>query len=89
MIIGLTVRIFAWTPAPANLLKTSRGTGFSLAGGRAGAEARISERLSLKGEYLYLHMADKNVVYIPANNKNIDFGNNAHLIRVGLNFAFN
>ena len=55
----------------------------------AGAEARISERLSLKGEYLYLHMADKNVVYIPANNKNIDFGNNAHLIRVGLNFAFN
>ena len=57
----------------------------------AGVEARISEHLSLKGEYLYLHMADKNVVYDSdsTNDQDIDFGHNAHLFRLGLNFAFN
>ncbi len=60
----------------------------------AGVEARLSEHLSLKGEYLYLRMADKNVVYDNTADGNgtdqdIDFGHNAHLFRVGLNFAFN
>ena len=56
----------------------------------AGVEARLSEHLSLKGEYLYLRMADKNVVYDNTADGNgtdqdIDFGHNAHLFRVGLN----
>ena len=54
-----------------------------------GVEARISEHLSLKGEYLYLHLADKNLVYNSTNDADIDFGHNAHLFRLGLNVHLN
>ena len=52
----------------------------------AGVEARLSDRWSFKSEYLYLVTADKNVVYDPAEGNDIDFGFDAHLFRVGLNY---
>ena len=78
------------TQANKTSLKTSHGTGVQpgLVAG-VGVEARISEHLSLKGEYLYLHLADKNLVYNSTNDADIDFGHNAHLFRLGLNVHLN
>ncbi len=68
------------------------GTQFGLITG-FGVEARLSEYVSLKGEYLYMRLADKNVVYkIDANSNttyDVDFSNQSHLIRMGLNFHLN
>ena len=78
------------TQANKTSLKTSHGTGCSPGWWLvSGVEARISEHLSLKGEYLYLHLADKNLVYNSTNDADIDFGHNAHLFRLGLNVHLN
>ncbi len=52
----------------------------------AGVEARLSDRWSFKSEYLYLVTADQNIVYDTANDRDIDFGFDAHLFRAGLNY---
>ena len=52
----------------------------------AGVEARLSERWSFKSEYLYLVTADKNIVFDTSENQDIDFGFDAHVFRVGLNY---
>lgn len=54
-----------------------------------GAETQFSDRISIKGEYLYVQIADKNVVYEQRSLKDADFGSRAHLFRVGLNYRFN
>ncbi|WP_136656790.1 outer membrane beta-barrel protein [Nitratireductor sp. XY-223] len=55
----------------------------------AGVEARLSDRWSFKSEYLYLVTADKNLVYDTTNGQDVDFGFDAHIFRVGLNYKFN
>ncbi|WP_419913056.1 outer membrane protein [Hoeflea sp.] len=55
----------------------------------AGVEARLSDRWSFKSEYLYLVTADKNLVYNTTANQEVEFGFDAHLFRVGLNYKFN
>ncbi|WP_136656791.1 outer membrane beta-barrel protein [Nitratireductor sp. XY-223] len=55
----------------------------------AGVEARLSDRWSFKSEYLYLVTADKNLVYDTTNGQEVEFGFDAHIFRVGLNYKFN
>ncbi len=55
----------------------------------AGVEAQLSDRWSFKSEYLYLVIADKNIVYDTSLNQDIDFGFDAHIFRVGLNYKLN
>ena len=68
------------------------GTNLGLVAG-AGIEARLSESWSLKGEYLYVKMAQENVVYDEMNfvdiPEDIDFSHRSHILRVGLNYHFN
>ncbi len=53
----------------------------------AGVEARLSKHLSLKSEYLYVQLDDRNVDYInDIALEDIDFGNHAHMLRLGLNY---
>ena len=54
----------------------------------AGAEGRLSERWSMKAEYLYTVFADKNIIY-DTRSADIDFGFDTHMFRVGLNYKFN
>lgn len=52
----------------------------------AGIEARLSERLSMKGEYLYVQLEDENVVYQDIGDRDISLYSNTHLVRLGLNY---
>ena len=54
-----------------------------------GVEAALADNWSLKAEYLFVQTAVENQVYETANNRDIDFSNRSHQLRVGLNFQPN
>jgi opacity protein-like surface antigen len=54
----------------------------------AGVETRLTDRWSLKGEYLYAQFDKQTVVYGTNEHNEIDFSDRAHIFRVGLNYKF-
>jgi len=55
----------------------------------AGVETKLSDHWSLKGEYLYVDAGSTTVAYDVPNNEKLEFNNEAHIFRFGLNYAFN
>jgi opacity protein-like surface antigen len=52
----------------------------------AGVEARLNENWSFKSEYLFVQLANENIVYNSGEGYNIDFSDRAHIFRIGLNY---
>jgi outer membrane autotransporter protein len=54
----------------------------------AGVETKLTDRWSLKGEYLYAQFGKENVIYDWGDDYDIDFSDRAHIFRIGLNYKF-
>lgn len=53
-----------------------------------GVEARITDKLSVKAEYLYVGLNEQNQVYNQAAGSNMDFSADIHMLRGGVNYHF-